>query len=155
MSDHARQAPPTPAGGTTASPRWGGRSQSRDPVAARLAPALGQSPHTVEHRIREANHEVATIVTAMLDLDAVERAYEYARPVLTALERIRPQPVRELVQMAQRADANEENPESAYLLNPCRETRRAWIASLKRQYTTTLQLLRALEHEDAQVPALA
>ena len=156
MSGERRRESLTPSGGTAASPRWGGRTQSRDPIALHLAPQFGQSPYTVEHRMRAANQDTAAIVTAMLDLDAVERALDYARPVLVALERIRPQPVRELIQPASQADANEEMAEAAYLLDPCTATRRAFIAKLRRQYTTTLQLLRALEHEEAaSVPALA
>lgn len=114
-----------------------------------LAPRLGCSAVTLEHQLREINVRAAAIITGLLDVNAVERAAKFYAPILAAMERIKPLPVREVMPTAQQADANDEPAETAYALNPSRDTRRAFIQRTKRQLITTLQLLVALEHEDA------
>jgi hypothetical protein len=136
--------------------RWGGNGH-RDPISKYVATRLGlKSAIRAEKLMRSAPQDTAAIIEELFARGAESRALLTGSVVVAALERIRPQSVDALLQVAQDADAFEESPESAYRMHRCRETRRAWLHKLHRQYITTLQLIVALKAEDQadmEVPA--
>lgn len=114
--------------------------------------ALGITPAAMGERVRQRgiHLQVAELVRAAVETGDLRLAERLFAPIECARLGLRPEPVSPaLIDAEERADANEGVCQAAYLAEPTSATRRAFINSLRLQRARSLELLVALEAEEA------
>lgn len=132
------------------------RSYRRQPAgwAVQAAKGTGRRPTTYEaaiHGKAPIHVEVARCIRGALAVGDTALVGKIMLPIQAALaERPVPAEPREQIQLrAQNSDLTEDQLEAAFNANPCRETRRPWIAARRAARANETDLDLALEAEDA------
>lgn len=141
-------APDGNAGAPTSAPkerRW--REGKSDPIARFVAPQLGISPATAEHRMRDCFKEAAVFIRAFHKLGDHVRLCRHMAALDAALaEATPPALTRELFLEEARADAEEDVAEVALLQDMSAEHKRAYLRRLDAGIAASQKLRRALAH---------
>lgn len=136
--------PPAPR-----SRRYGSHESRAIREAARL---LGCSAAVAGRKVRQdgIHIQVATLIRSALAAGDHQLAERLFAPIEAARMALAPESVTvDLVDAEQRADAEEDLAEVRYLADPSRAHRRALINKLRAQRSRSLELLVALELEEA------
>src|SRR5689334_16667087 len=141
--------------GNVDSRRWGtGRS---DPIARRLAPALGLREQTIAHMLRgprAVNQVCARIIEAFQACDDQVRLVAFLQPIDLAIAKARPaQFTTDLVLHEQESDGDEDTAEALYLREPTADHARMYIKRLDRAIAASLQLRNSLAAQHELLPA--
>jgi len=130
-------------GGTRVPRRWmAGRS---DPVCRLAAPALGLTPKSAEHRLRNCFVEAALFIKALHQLGDHTRLCRLIAPIDAALaEATPPALTAELFLEEQQADSAEDVAELACVQAMTPEHKRAYLRRLDAAIATSQKLRRAV-----------
>ena len=125
-------------------------------VVRAAASDLGLTVATTGQLVRQMgiHRRVAILIRHAVQQGDLALAERLFAPIEAARMAFAPEPVTaELIASEERADALEGIAEVSYLANPTRENRRTWISALRMQRARSLELLVALEVDEAPVTA--
>lgn len=116
------------------------------PVAVALGRRLGLTPgsaHQVLHG--ELAHRTAAVIESFATCRRFEELAAWDAPIRAAYESIQALPLTgDAIVSAQDADLSEDQAESRYHANPCRDTAQVWIRALTREAAHQQQMAQAL-----------